>query len=167
MKLRALVLVGLFTGVVQAQQGAPNIDSIKKDELRADLTFLASDAMQGRLTDTVTNAVAAEFIASRFQRLGLTPAGSKGSYFQPYNLMTASLGATNTLTISGGASARSGQDFYPARFSATGSAKGAVVFAGFGITWPEHGYDDYRGDVKGKIVLVIDHEPGERDPASP
>ena len=31
----------------------------------------------------------------------------------------------------------------------------------------ERGYDDYRGDVKGKIVLVIDHEPGELDPASP
>src|SRR5262249_35846958 len=106
-------------------------------------------------------------IASRFQHLGLTPSGSKGSYFQPYNLMTASLGATNTLTISGGAAGRSGQDFYPARFSATGSAKGSVVFAGFGITWPEHRYDDYRDDVKGKIVLVIDHEPGERDPASP
>ena len=81
--------------------------------------------------------------------------------------MTASIGATNALTIAGGAAARSGQDFYPARFSAAGTAKGAVVFAGFGITWAERGYDDYRGDVKGKIVLVIDHEPGERDPASP
>src|SRR5262249_17711218 len=110
---------------------------------------------------------AAEFIASRFERLGLTPAGPKGSYFQPYNLMTASLGAANTLSISGGAAARNGQDFYPARFSATGTVKGRVVFAGFGITWPEHGYDDYRGDVKGKIMLVVDHEPGERDPASP
>jgi Peptidase family M28/PA domain len=167
MKLRALVPVLLIGCVVQAQQRAPNIESITKEELRADLTFLASDAMQGRLTDTVTNAVAAEFVASRFQRLGLTPAGPKGSYFQPYNLMTASLGAANALAISGGPTARSGQDFYAARFSATGSAKGGVVFAGFGITWPEHGYDDYRGDVKGKIVLVVDHEPGERDPASP
>jgi hypothetical protein len=167
MKLRALVPVLLIGCVVQAQQRAPNIESIMKEELRADLTFLASDAMQGRLTDTVTNAVAAEFVASRFQRLGLTPAGPKGSYFQPYNLMTASLGAANALAISGGPTARSGQDFYAARFSATGSAKGGVVFAGFGITWPEHGYDDYRGDVKGKIVLVVDHEPGERDPASP
>jgi hypothetical protein len=167
MKLRALVLVLLIGCVVEAQQRAPNIESITKEELRADLTFLASDAMQGRLTDTVTNAVAAEFVASRFQRLDLTPAGPKGSYFQPYNLMTASLGATNALAITGGPTARSGQDFYAARFSATGSAKGGVVFAGFGITWPEHGYDDYRGDVKGKIVLVVDHEPGERDPASP
>ena len=136
MKLRALVSALVLGCIVQAQERAPNIESITKEELRADLTFLASDAMQGRLTDTVTNAVAAEFVASRFQRLGLTPAGPKGSYFQPYNLMTASIGATNALTIAGGAAARSGQDFYPARFSAAGTAKGAVVFAGFGITWP-------------------------------
>ena len=167
MKLRVLVLVVLLGSLVQAQQRAPKIESITKEELRADLVFLASDAMQGRLTDTVTKKVAAEYIASRFQRLGLTPGGPNGSYFQPYNLVTASLGATNTLAIAGGAAARSNQDFYPLRFSATGSAKGGVVFAGFGISWPERGYDDYRGDVKGKIVLAVDHEPGERDPASP
>ena len=42
-----------------------------------------------------------------------------------------------------------------------------MVFAGFGITAPRWQYDDYDGDVKGKIVLVLDHEPGERDPKSP
>jgi peptidase M28-like protein/PA domain-containing protein len=42
-----------------------------------------------------------------------------------------------------------------------------VVFAGFGITAPELGYDDYKGlDANGKIVLVFDHEPQEDDPAS-
>ncbi len=43
----------------------------------------------------------------------------------------------------------------------------AVVFAGFGITAPELGYDDYEGmDAKGKIVVVFDHEPQETDPRS-
>ena len=42
------------------------------------------------------------------------------------------------------------------------------MFAGFGITAPALSYDDYPGDsVKGKIVLILDHEPGERDLASP
>src|SRR5207249_444712 len=40
-------------------------------------------------------------------------------------------------------------------------------FVGFGISAPPLSYDDYNGDVKGKIVLVLDHEPGERDPNSP
>src|SRR5262249_60578320 len=43
----------------------------------------------------------------------------------------------------------------------------AVVCAGFGISAPHLQYDDYNGDVKGKIVLALDHEPGERDPNSP
>ena len=42
-----------------------------------------------------------------------------------------------------------------------------VVFAGYGITAPEFGYDDYAGmDVRGKAVLVFDHEPQEDNPAS-
>jgi hypothetical protein len=42
-----------------------------------------------------------------------------------------------------------------------------VVFAGYGITAPEFGYDDYAGlDVRGKAVLVFDHEPQEDDAES-
>ena len=42
-----------------------------------------------------------------------------------------------------------------------------VVFAGFGVTAPEFGYDDYAGiDVTGKAVLIFDHEPQEADPRS-
>jgi hypothetical protein len=45
--------------------------------------------------------------------------------------------------------------------------KGDVVFAGFGITAPELGYDDYKSiDVNGKIVLIFDHEPQETDAKS-
>src|SRR5207244_8855773 len=38
---------------------------------------------------------------------------------------------------------------------------------GFGISAPPLAYDDYGGDVKGKVALALDHEPGERDPNSP
>jgi hypothetical protein len=42
-----------------------------------------------------------------------------------------------------------------------------VVFAGYGITAPEYGYDDYAGlDVEGKVVFVLRHEPNEDDPES-
>ena len=49
----------------------------------------------------------------------------------------------------------------PSEFTVFGNK---VVFAGYGITAPEYGYDDYAGiDVKGKIVLVLRHEPQEYD----
>ena len=42
-----------------------------------------------------------------------------------------------------------------------------MVFAGYGITAPEYNYDDYAGiDVKGKIVLILRHEPQEFDEKS-
>src|SRR5262249_46923613 len=155
------------------QQRAPQNESIRQEDLRADLFFLAGDSMRGRLTDTEENRAAADFIRSRFERMGLKPAGPNGSYFQPYNLASATLAdapASNVLEIGGGTLKREppvGQDFYPQRISASGVATGMVVFAGFGISAPQLGYDDYAGDVRQKIVLALDHEPGERDPNSP
>ena len=71
---------------------APQNESIRQEDLRADLFFLAGDSLRGRLTDTEENRAAADFIRSRFERLGLKGAGPNGSFFQPYNLMTATLG---------------------------------------------------------------------------
>jgi hypothetical protein len=43
-----------------------------------------------------------------------------------------------------------------------------VIFAGYGITEKEIGYDDLKGlDVKGKIVLILTEAPGKDDPKSP
>jgi peptidase M28-like protein/PA domain-containing protein len=152
-----------------AQEKAPSNDTIHKEDLRADLFFLAGDEMRGRLTDTPENRLAAEWIRSRFERLGLKPAAGN-SYFQNYNLMTATLGVENSLKVreaSAELTRSMGQDFYPQTFSSSGRARGSVVFAGFGITAPHLNHDDYRNsDVRGKIALILDHEPGERDPQS-
>jgi Zn-dependent M28 family amino/carboxypeptidase len=166
-------LLCLFIAGLSAQQRdrAPQNESIKQEDLRADLFFLAGDAMRGRLTDTEENRATADYIRSRFERDGFKPAAPGNSYFQNYNLMTATLGEGNTLDVLGadGAARRlhQGQEFYPQRFGASGHVSAPVVFAGFGITAPRLQYDDYTGEVKGKIVLVLDHEPGERDPNSP
>jgi Zn-dependent M28 family amino/carboxypeptidase len=173
MTARPLASVFALAAVVSlgAQQRAPGLESIRQDDLRADLFFLAGDAMRGRLTDTVENVATGDYIRARFERAGLKPAAPAGSYFQTYNLMTATLGEGNGLEVTGASGATRhfahGQEFYPQRFSASGTAAGPVVFAGFGITAPTLGHDDYAGDVSGKIVLILDHEPGERDPKSP
>ena len=161
--LAAAVLIEIAALSAQPSK-APGLESIRKEEMRADLVFLASDAMRGRLTDTPENRLAAEWIAARFERLGLKPAGDNNTYYQHYNLMTASLGADNQLLAAD--APVSNQDFYPLRFSASGTARGELAFVGYGIVSPERGYDDYRGGVQGKIVLAIDHEPGENDPDS-
>ncbi len=153
-----------------AQNAAPALDSIRQDDLRADLFFLGSDAMRGRLTNTPENLIASEWMKSRFQRLGLEPAVP--GYFQNYDLMTVTLGATNGLEIVSGGVATPvahGEGLSTHRFSATAEARGPIVFAGHGIRAADLGHDDYRATdlVKGAIVLVVDHEPGERDEKSP
>jgi len=163
------LLLCALAAPVPAQERAPGNDTIRKEDLRADLFFLAGDEMRGRLTDTAENRLAAEWIKARFERLGLKPAAGN-SYFQNYNLMTATLGAENHVRVYEGAAEQQrsvGQDFYPQSYSSSGRARGSVLFAGFGITAPHLGHDDYRNAaVRGKIALILDHEPGERDPQS-
>jgi len=53
-----------------------------------------------------------------------------------------------------------GDDFVPLHDSADAEAEGGVVFVGYGISDPEHHFDEYAGvDVKGKIVLMMRYEP--------
>jgi hypothetical protein len=174
------IKVGIVTAVLlitpmAAQSVAPAIESIRQDDLKADLYFLASDAMRGRLTNTPENLVASEWVKARFQRLGLKPAGP--GYFQEYDLMTVTLGPANSFAVleragsdvaSRGA-VNHGEGFNTQRFSATAEATGPVVFAGYGIKSADPAHDDYRDTslVKGAVVLVVDHEPGERDEKSP
>ncbi len=177
MKLRPAVaaLVVAAAGINSAPHGqdqTPQNESIRKEDMRADVFFLAGDNMRGRLVDTPENRLAADFVKARFERLGLKPAGSGGSFFHPFNMVTTTLGPGNEMKISAdeGTTWRTAasQDFLPQRFSGTGRARGALVFAGYGMSWPEKGHEDLPADqVKGKVVLVLAPEPGERDPNSP
>ncbi len=166
----ALLVSSVAICRADAQERAPHNDAITAAKLRADLLFLGGDSFRGRLTNTPENNLALEWVASRFEAFGLKGAGTGGSYFQPYNLITATRGERNDLEIaSGGSAARYGvgSDFYPHRHSVSGSVTAPVVFAGYGISAQTLGYDDLVGDVRGKILLLLDHEPGEADSTSP
>ena len=167
----ALLFFVAFAAIISAQGAAPFNDSIRQADLKADLYFLAGDGFKGRLVGTPENALAADYVRSRFERAGLKPGAPNGTFVQSTQLMIATLGERNTLAVSlpGGTTLdlKPEQDFYPQRFSASGSVKAPVVYAGFGIHAPALGYDDYGDRVKGRIALILEHEPGERDPKSP
>lgn len=149
---------------------APGAETIRAEDLSADLHYLAGDGMEGRRTQTPGNALAADFIASRFARLGLEAIGDDGSYFHAFDLMTVSLGDDGSLVATvDGAPVRPvvGTDVTPLPFSATASAEGELSFAGFGISAPPLSHDDFAGlDIAGKIVMLLTHEPEENDPDS-
>ncbi len=165
-----IALVLCLASPLAAQTPAPGNDSIRKDALKADLFFLASDELRGRLSEEPENRIAALFIRSRFERLGLRPMGPEGSFFQPYVLSKASLAEGNAIEISSSGATltyRLKQDYFPQSFSASAGAEGEVVFTGYGIRAAKLGHDDFKGEaLRGKIALVLDHEPGEKSPES-
>jgi len=144
---------------------APGYETIREDTLRADLTFLASDALQGRMSLQPGDETAIQWIASEFAKAGLRPAAN-GSFLQPVALIEYRPDrGQNFVSLT-----RSGKETQWKFPEVLGGYRqdvdltAQVVFAGFGITAPELGYDDYAGlDAKGKIVLVFDHEPQEND----
>ena len=165
------LLLALVPGApLPAQAPAPESGVISARKLRADLMFLAGDGFKGRLTNTPENDLALEWVRSRFEAFGLKAIGPGATWFQPYNLISATLGSVNQLEVSAGNGTQRyavGNDFYPLRHAVSGQFAGPVVFAGYGISAPAHGYDDLAGDIKGKVLLILDHEPGETDAGSP
>ncbi len=163
-------MAALAPGAASAQGSAPFNDAITAARLRADLMFLAGDGFRGRLTNTPENALATEWARNRLAWLGLTPMGPGRSYFAPYHLMTSALEPGSSLTADWGTGPVRhdvGPAFHPRFFSASARASGALVWAGFGISAPALGHDDLAGELRGKVVLVMDGEPGATDPASP
>jgi hypothetical protein len=148
---------------------APGFEAIQVRDLRADLTFLSSGVLEGRMSLAPGSDVAIQFIAAEFAKAGLVPAIG-GSFLQPVPLIEYLPDVQHTqLTLHRGAKAERYaflEDFV-GFFPRDVEVEGPVVFAGFGITAPQFHYDDYAGlDARGKIVLVFDHEPQESDPAS-
>jgi hypothetical protein len=135
-----------------------------------DVKYLASPALKGRATGSPQLETAAGFLARQYREFGLRPAGGK-SYLQSFPVTTAAkLGPRNRFAFTGNGHStvlQDTRDYVPISFSSTGKFAGTVVFAGYGITAPEYRYDDYAGlDVKGKVVLVLRHEPQENDEKS-
>ncbi|MEZ4416688.1 MAG: M28 family peptidase [Gemmatimonadota bacterium] len=148
--------------------GIPGAATITQDALSQDLHALAHDSMQGRLAGTQDVARAADWVAQRFAALGLQPAGDDGSFFQPFDMTWFSLGSDNTLSVRSGPALPVGEGWTPMGISASGTATGEVAFAGFGIVEPQLGFDDYQSaDVTGKIVLILEREPGVENAESP
>jgi len=159
-------LCTLLAGLSLAAQTAP--PSINIRDLKADLTFLSSKPLAGRLSLQTGSEVAIEWIVSEYAKAGLKTAGI-ASYVQKVPLIEFFPDReASSLTIeTKGASSELKFPEAIVTFPEDCNIGGEVVFAGYGITAPELNYDDYRGiDVRGKIVLVFDHEPQENDPAS-
>src|SRR6266498_4316212 len=165
----SVILIAALSVATLAQQQITRIEP-SVDRLRQHVSYLASDALEGRRTGTPGANDASHYIAGEFARMGLRPAtptarapktrGEALSRFLqrfPYvagvelgkdNLMSSSLSDSATLRI--------GEDWMPLGLSANGRVEAPAIFVGYGITAAELNYDDYAGtDVAGKIAIAL------------
>lgn len=163
----AVLLVPSFSRDVPVN-GAAGFRSIQVRNLRADVEFLTSEALEGRRSLERGSDAAIEFCTAELAKAGLKPLDGR-SFRQKVPLIEYRVDreATRlTLLRNGKTVWEHGKDFWGGAPDEV-TVRAPVVFAGYGITAPEFRYDDYAGlDVRGKIVLVFDHEPQEEDPSS-
>lgn len=139
---------------------------------------LAADEMEGRGVGTRGLDLAAEYIASQFDDIGLKTDIINGQPYQPFEIPgTPQPGPLeqNRLVLlgpsDGGDGPRivcePGRDFNVLAAGGSAQATAPLVFVGYGISAPDWQYDDYAGvDVQGKVVVMLRKEPQQGDALS-
>lgn len=190
----AAALAAIISTVANAQQPKDRgLEAITAEAVKGQLEFLASDWMEGRQTGERGAYMAADYIASMFKVYGLQPGGDYEttgitraeymagkrpvryrSYYQKFPLIEYKSGEIQELALLRSTkNEKLSLNFeYETDFSVNTSDVGIeveapVVFAGYGFTDEEAGYDDFKGlDVKGKILLCLGGYPGMDDTTS-
>src|ERR1041384_3091982 len=100
-RLRRVALIVLCSFLIAVPVPAQNKTPIEEQNMRAELGFLASDAMQGRGSGTIYEQIAAEYIGSQFRQFGLEPGGDTDSTGNKDYVQRVSLGAGTTWNVIG------------------------------------------------------------------
>ena len=165
MPIIILVAVLLSAGSVRAQDPATSVVSfIQPNWIAPHIRFLASDLLEGRETTKRGVKLAAEYVAAQFETLGLEPASTEGFVLR-MPMRHSTVAGTPTLVLEANGVRRElvyGSDFLVqpdlVRESVTLSAP--LVFVGYGLSQPAHGFDEYAGiDARGKIVVLLPGGP--------
>ncbi len=134
--------------------------------MRAHVEFLADDLLKGRDTGSEGHEIAARYVASQFDGMGLKPAGDADGqgrrWLQRITFQKTERTSTPaTLTVSGPAGDQSfthagdvliGMNAAQPRLD----VRAPLVFVGYGLENQRLGLNDYAGlDVKGKIVVTL------------
>src|SRR5437867_1448507 len=150
----------------------PALEAITPDGLLAHIKVLASDEFEGRAPGTKGEELSVKYITDQFKKIGLKPGNPDGTYTQEVPLA----GIKGEPKMSFAIGDKITELKYPDDFVASsarllpeiGVDNSDVVFVGYGIVAPEHGWDDYKNvDVRGKTLLMLIGDPPVPDPKDP
>lgn len=146
---------------------------ITSEKLFGYVVQLSDSSLRGRLAGSADMAKAVEIIKGYYSEWGLSPANGN-TYIQEYPHPCVEIQEGSTIEVL--FPVKSGKKetvwvakqypwadgWYAGNASGNGDVTAEVVYAGFGVSAPELGYDDYAGiDVKGKIVLIEGETPNK------
>jgi Zn-dependent M28 family amino/carboxypeptidase len=152
---------------------ASNLPVVQEAPLRAHLAFLSDDLLEGRGTGQRGADLTVAYLESQARLIGLQPV--RGNSFRQSVQIAGvkSQPQDSSLQAVAGDGKAVPLAFGPDWVGATGDSVAAhtfdapLVFAGYGVTAPEEGWNDFKGvDVKGKIIVVMvnDPQPTEAEP---
>ena len=151
-----------LAAVVSAQ----TLPRIEAAAILAHIKVLASDEYEGRAPGTKGEELTVTYISDQFQKLGLKPGNTDGTYVQNVPLVGITPDPSMALTFEKGTQAdtlKFKDDFVAWTKRVSDSAAlddSELVFVGYGIEAPEFTWDDYKGvDLKGKTMVVLINDP--------
>ena len=134
-----------------AYRGGPTVAAITPCDLMTRLYIYAADSMRGREAGSPDALRATAYIEREVKRLGLKPAGDKGSYFQ-YLPVTARVLAKSSTITAGGKTFHAHTDFVSAGANADRKVTGDVVFGG---TMGDSANAPSADEVRDKVVVML------------
>jgi Zn-dependent M28 family amino/carboxypeptidase len=182
-RLALLVLVAAAALAAVRAVAAPALTSgekaaaarIGEAEISGHIRFLSDDLTEGRGPGSRGSQVAVRYLAAQLEAAGLEPGvpgreGAPASWFQEVPLVKLAgqvppevevRGERGALSLRTTGGVEADLVVSPSAEAERVALRGAeLVFVGYGITAPEHGWDDYRGvDVRGKVVVVLNFNP--------
>jgi len=165
----SLALVFCAFAVPARAQTVKPIDTITIAELRDHIFYLASDDLEGRYTGSMGYEIAAKYCASQFAAAGLQPIITDGNgdptWLQTVPMANRTVNGPPTMELTaktGFWRFTSGEDFKIVEGEMSGAlgSQLEVVFIGYAISEPDHGWDDFSAlDVEGKVVIMTIDAP--------
>lgn len=135
-------------------------DGITVSSIKDSVNALTAAEMQGRGTMQPGGEKAANWIADRFQRLGLKPLGDKGTYLQKFDLKETVAAPETTFKVGDEALVHGVDYAFQPQNNGNREVSGDMVFVAYGIQAKSIGRDDLAGfDLQGKVVVMLEGPP--------
>ena len=177
----ALVVVALTAAAADLKTRAIPELFAATSKTRAHVQALASPRLDGRMTGSPGERLAADYIVTELKRMGAKALPGASDYRLPFEFTAGTRDGGSRVRVSianappasgdvvGGLAEARPPSARALSFSDNGDVVDVpVVFAGYGIVVPPSqgfGYDSYTGlDVKDKVVLVLRYFPEDAEP---